>query len=401
MSGLQKKLQMQKLPPMPPPGVGVGGKRGFGMPGRKRDYTPVSWDKYFEKMEDVRVGDDTFRVYSSGSEGPVCLFLHGGGFSALSWALLVNILTQHVTCQCVAMDLRAHGDTATQDEENVSADRLAGDVAAVVSAMYGEDPPHIILVGHSMGGALGVHVASKNLLPSLIGLAVIDVVEGTAMEALNSMQGFLRSRPDRFKSLEQGIEWCVRSGHIRNVESAKVSMIGQLKKLRTNETATSELQHQNEVNGHEVLTNPNVIAEEEDVASSSNAQPPPVPSTAATQDTSRKRPLSAPEVSQSYTWRINLTNTEKYWRGWFEGLSNLFLSVPVPKMLLLAGVDRLDKELTVGQMQGKFQMQVIAQSGHAVHEDVPDKVADILATFMVRHRVATPKESFQCTFPAC
>ena len=29
-----------------------------------------------------------FRVYKSGSEGPVILFLHGGGHSALSWAVL-------------------------------------------------------------------------------------------------------------------------------------------------------------------------------------------------------------------------------------------------------------------------------------------------------------------------
>lgn len=30
-----------------------------------------------------------------------------------------------------------------------------------------------------MGGAIAVHVAVKNLLPSLVGLAVIDVVEGS------------------------------------------------------------------------------------------------------------------------------------------------------------------------------------------------------------------------------
>ena len=30
----------------------------------------------------------TFRVYECGTEGPVLFFLHGGGFSALSWALL-------------------------------------------------------------------------------------------------------------------------------------------------------------------------------------------------------------------------------------------------------------------------------------------------------------------------
>lgn len=38
-----------------------------------------------------------------------------------------------------------------------------------------------------------------------------------------------------------------------------------------------------------------------------------------------------------YTWRIELAKTEKYWDGWFRGLSNLFLSCPIPKLLLLAG----------------------------------------------------------------
>lgn len=66
-------------------------------------------------------------------------------------------------------------------------------------------------------------------------------------------------------------------------------------------------------------------------------------------------------------WRIDLTKTEKYWKEWFKGLSAMFLSLNVPKLLLLAGVDRLDKELMVGQMQGKFQMQVLPQCGHAVH----------------------------------
>jgi protein phosphatase methylesterase 1 len=41
-----------------------------------------------------------------------------------------------------------------------------------------------------------------------------------------------------------------------------------------------------------------------------------------------------------------------YWEGWFKGLSKLFLSTRMPKLLLLAGIDRLDKELTIAQMQG-------------------------------------------------
>lgn len=53
-----------------------------------------------------------------------------------------------------------------------------------------------------------------------------------------------------------------------------------------------------------------------------------------------------------YQWRIDLTKTEHQWPGWFHGLSAKFLAIPVAKLLLLAGIDRLDKELTVGQMQG-------------------------------------------------
>lgn len=59
--------------------------------GGKLDYSPVSWREYFDNMEDVNVGQadnrDIFRVYKAGSEGPLLVLLHGGGHSALSWAV--------------------------------------------------------------------------------------------------------------------------------------------------------------------------------------------------------------------------------------------------------------------------------------------------------------------------
>lgn len=64
----------------------------------------------------------------------------------------------------------------------------------------------------------------------------------------------------------------------------------------------------------------------------------------------------------------------------------MFLNVSAPKLLLLAGVDRLDKELMVGQMQGRFQMQVLPQCGHAVHEDSPNEVANALSNFVLRYQ---------------
>lgn len=97
-----------------------------------------------------------------------------------------------------------------------------------MAKLYPNASPNIIIVGHSMGGAICVHIAHMKLIPSLMGIAVIDVVEGTAMDSLQSMQSFLRSRPTHFKSIPHAIEWCVRSGQIRNIESAKVSMPGQI-----------------------------------------------------------------------------------------------------------------------------------------------------------------------------
>nr|KAG5711662.1 hypothetical protein BaRGS_016844 [Batillaria attramentaria] len=199
------------------------------------------------------------------------------------------------------------------------------------------------------------------------------------------MQTFLRGRPKVFDSLDQAIEWCVRSGQVRNLESARVSMVGQVKRIDTDETATSELEKEHDAD----IEDDDVIHEEEEEdeeAAESTQQNKKVkpnqeqPSESTATDTF-KTP-QPPKLSHKYTWRINLSKTEQFWPGWFQGLSQKFLSCDVPKMLLLAGVDRLDKDLTIGQMQGKFQMQVLPQCGHAVHEDVPEKVADVLATFM-------------------
>ena len=86
--------------------------------------------------------------------------------------------------------------------------------------------------------------------------------------------------------------------------------------------------------------------------------------------------------------------SQPYWEGWYKGLSDQYLTVTVPKVLVLAGTDRLDRPLTVGQMQGKFQLVLLPQAGHAVHEDQSERTADVIATFMQRFRIGQPKMVF-------
>lgn len=58
-----------------------------------------------------------------------------------------------------------------------------------------------------MGGSVVVDVANKRTIPNLLGVVVLDVVEGSAMEALSSMISFLNDRPKEFPSVEHAIRW--------------------------------------------------------------------------------------------------------------------------------------------------------------------------------------------------
>ncbi|XVE60720.1 hypothetical protein DITRI_Ditri05aG0150800 [Diplodiscus trichospermus] len=287
-------------------------------------YSPLDWAGYFDREEDVCIPDsnDVFHLYMAGTEGPVVFCLHGGGYSGLSYAVSASKIKEKA--QVVAMDLRGHGKSSTENDVDLSIETMCNDVFAVLKALYGGSPPAIVLVGHSMGGSVAVHVAAKRILRSLAGLVVVDVVEGTAMSSLIHMQKILSNRMQHFPSVEKAIEWSVRGGSLRNIDSARVS----------------------------------------------------IPTT-----------LKYDDSKKCYVYRARLEETEQYWRGWYEGLSEKFLSCPVPKLLLLAGTDRLDRVLTIGQMQGKFQMVVVRHTGHAIQEDVPDEFATFILNFISRNRI--------------
>ncbi|XP_013115534.1 protein phosphatase methylesterase 1 [Stomoxys calcitrans] len=400
MSNLQRTMLKGRLPPTIP-GARIGRSDSF-KKSRVRDFKPTLWSDFFADKEDIVVDEKrSFRIYRTKQPqkpGPVLLLLHGGGYSALTWAHFCTEITSMIHCQCLSIDLRGHGDTMTDNDDDLSEDTLARDIGDLMVKLYPSDMPPVYVVGHSMGGAIAVHFAHLELIPNLIGITVIDVVEGTAMEALASMQSFLRSRPQYFKSIPNAIEWCIRSGQIRNIDSAKVSMPGQIINCTTKKLATNELpladDEATEETGASKFTHPFSISEDEEVADEGGESEAKVPDF-------KKPQISAEENTKKYTWRIDLSKSEKYWVGWFSGLSEKFLNLRLPKQLLLASIDGLDKALTVGQMQGRFQMQVLARCGHAVHEDRPHEVAEVLSGYLIRNRVAEAAGDFRCHLPAC
>ncbi|EDW19513.1 protein phosphatase methylesterase 1 [Drosophila mojavensis] len=401
MSSLQRTVLKSKLPPTIPGGR-IGRADSF-KKSRIRDYRPCMWNEFFAEKEDVVVDEHRmFRVYRTKKPekpGPILLLLHGGGYSALTWAHFCSEVTSMIHCQCLCVDLRGHGDSKVDDEDDLSADTLSQDIGDLITKLYPEEVPQIYVVGHSMGGAIAVHFAHMALVPTLIGITVIDVVEGTAMEALASMQSFLRSRPKYFQSIPNAIEWCIRSGQVRNVDSAKVSMPGQIINCTTNKLATNDLPLPEEVleEAHHTSMFPNAfsISEDEEVGNTGEE---------GAESVDFKKPMTtkaATDAAKNYTWRIDLAKSEKYWVGWFSGLSDKFLNLRIPKQLLLASIDGLDRTLTVGQMQGRFQMQVLARCGHAVHEDRPHEVAEVISGYLIRNRFAEAAGEFRCHMPSC
>ncbi|KAJ3571983.1 hypothetical protein NP233_g3398 [Leucocoprinus birnbaumii] len=255
------------------------------------------------------------------ADGTVLVCHHGAGYSGLSFACFAKEVMDQTDGECgvLALDTRRHGQhflirvgktTSSADDSDLSINVLVEDFFELIKTVF-PDPasaPTLLLVGHSMGGSVVVQTCPKLLERKykITGTAVLDVVEGSAIEALPHMHSLLNARPEGFDSIEEAIEWHVTTNTIRNPISARISIPAIIKR---DDTAV-----------------------------------------------------------HPYQWRTPLRSTAPYWQTWFTGLSNKFLAARTARLLVLAGTDRLDKELMIGQMQGKFQLVVVPGTGHMIQE---------------------------------
>ncbi|CAM9953005.1 unnamed protein product [Ectocarpus sp. 6 AP-2014] len=191
----------------------------------------------------------------------------------------------------------------------------------------------LLLVGHSLGGSIAVRVAGEaeelrrrcGGAAEIAGVVAVDVVEGTALSALDDMPEILRKIPRSFPSMEDAVRWHVKTGAVRNSASAHAVVPSRLK--------------------------------------------------------------NDPARDGRVVWRTDLRATERHWRDWFEGMSKAFLELPVPKLLIVAGMDRLDTELTAAHMQGRYQLKLVYGSGHSIQEDQPEETAKSIINFALRNSV--------------
>jgi pimeloyl-ACP methyl ester carboxylesterase len=95
--------------------------------------------------------------YLDVGRGPVALFVHGVFTNALFWRhVLGSVSTQR---RCIAIDLPAHGQTATTESWDLSLDGLARAVPAICDSI---DVDRVDLVANDTGGAVAQIFAATN-----------------------------------------------------------------------------------------------------------------------------------------------------------------------------------------------------------------------------------------------
>ena len=105
----------------------------------------------------VRQSPHEWNVLEGGdSDAPMVLFLHGAGANSESFAAAMELLSTEF--RVIAPDLPGHGRTRMGAGNRSSLECMSVDVAALVEAEYGTPS---LVVGHSAGGAIAVHLSDS------------------------------------------------------------------------------------------------------------------------------------------------------------------------------------------------------------------------------------------------
>ncbi|CCH41672.1 hypothetical protein BN7_1213 [Wickerhamomyces ciferrii] len=297
------------------------------------------WSEFYD-LNEVYTDDkgnqfNTYFTPPKNDKSPVFIFHHGAGSSGLSFALLSRTIREQMSKEnrsnddpvagVFSFDARGHGQTEIVSNPNdFSLKAFTDDFIWVLKELIKRHTlkNSIFAFGHSLGGSIVTNAFAQLEDAGIKGVGMFDIVEDIAIYALDSMGTYLKNLPKTFNTLEDAISWHIKLGHVKNRESALISIPSYFKK--------------------------NV-------------------------------------KTGKFEWIMDLHKTEDYWHDWFTGLSKKFVDLSTSKLLILAGTDNLDKELMIGQMQGKYQLVVFQDTGHFLQEDTPSKTAITIIDFWRRN----------------
>jgi len=154
----------------------------------------------------LAAGGLTFHYITWGPESaPPVVLLHGVTGHARSWDALARDLSADF--RVIALDQRGHGDSDRAPDGDYRVATMAGDLTGFVDALGLE---RFALVGHSMGGRVGIAYADGHAA-RIERICIVDIgpeIHAPGMERIRQM---MAGAPERIESEEQAVEFVLRA----------------------------------------------------------------------------------------------------------------------------------------------------------------------------------------------
>ena len=148
---------------------------------------------------------------SAMARGTTLVLLHGLGANQFVWDPLVRTIDWdgHI----VTPDLRGHGGAEWRDRYSFGA--MAADVAEMLAEEYADDP--YVVLGHSMGGIVGLALASGWFGAPPLAAATVGVKLHWSDDEIGRIDDLASRPPREFPDRADAVEWFMKLAGLHGV----------------------------------------------------------------------------------------------------------------------------------------------------------------------------------------
>ncbi len=148
-----------------------------------------------------------------GTSGPTLVLLHGLGATGSVWQGMQPLLAQHWPGRWLIPDFRGHGRSSTRPPYGIG--MHAADVASLV-----DQDAELSIVGHSMGGAVGIALATGLFGVRVDHLVAFSVKVDWTEEEVGRGRALARSPAKTFATREEAIARYLRVSGLEGLVAA-------------------------------------------------------------------------------------------------------------------------------------------------------------------------------------
>ncbi|WP_232111028.1 alpha/beta fold hydrolase [Nocardia wallacei] len=134
-------------------------------------------------------------------DGPLAVFLHGGGQTRHSWKDSGAALAK-VGLRAVLLDARGHGESDWAPDADYSREAMTADLLGILAELGRP----AVLVGASMGGLTSLLATARPGSELIAGLVLVDVVPRPEHKGVERVLKFLSGHPEGFATLDEAAD---------------------------------------------------------------------------------------------------------------------------------------------------------------------------------------------------